>query len=203
MPSSRLREMLVGMAKPLAKLLSMLTPKRRWAQFSLATMLVVVTVLCVGLSLVVVPAERQRRAVVAIERQGGSVEYAEPYHEEPDDEPFLRRWLPRDYFDEVRLVKLDYTQATDVELAHLQGLTQLKVLFLMDTQVTDVGLAHLRGLTGLQVLDLRGTQVTDVGRAHLHGLTGLQVLLLDRTQVTEAGRAQLRQALPNCWINRP
>jgi hypothetical protein len=33
------------MAKPFAKLLSMLTPKRRWAQFSLATMFVVVTAL--------------------------------------------------------------------------------------------------------------------------------------------------------------
>ena len=32
------------MAKPLAKLLSMLTPKRRWAQFSLGTMFVVLTV---------------------------------------------------------------------------------------------------------------------------------------------------------------
>jgi hypothetical protein len=38
-----------GMAKPLAKLISMLTPKRRWAQFSLFTMFVVVTVLCVPL----------------------------------------------------------------------------------------------------------------------------------------------------------
>jgi hypothetical protein len=28
--------MLMGMAKPVAKLLSMLTPKRRWAQFSLS-----------------------------------------------------------------------------------------------------------------------------------------------------------------------
>ena len=63
------------MAKLLAKLLSMMTPKRRWAQFSLATLLAVVTVLCVGLSLVIAPAERQRRAVAAIEALGGSVEY--------------------------------------------------------------------------------------------------------------------------------
>ena len=37
-----------GMARPLAKLLSMRTPKRRWAQFSLATLFVVVTTLCVS-----------------------------------------------------------------------------------------------------------------------------------------------------------
>ena len=47
MPASPWRGMLMGMAKPLPKLLLMLTPKRRWAQFSLLTMLVVVTVLCV------------------------------------------------------------------------------------------------------------------------------------------------------------
>jgi hypothetical protein len=36
------------MAKPIAKLVAVLTPKRRWAQFSLATLFVVVTAFCVG-----------------------------------------------------------------------------------------------------------------------------------------------------------
>jgi len=38
LPSSRLRGMLADMAKPLAKLVKLLTPKRRWAQFSLLPM---------------------------------------------------------------------------------------------------------------------------------------------------------------------
>jgi hypothetical protein len=67
--------MLVGMARPLAKLLSMLTPKRRWAQFSLASLFVVVTILCVWLSVVVNRAHRQRDAVAAIEALGGEVGY--------------------------------------------------------------------------------------------------------------------------------
>src|SRR5258708_658317 len=62
-----------GMVKPLAKLISMLTPKRRWAQFSLASMFVVVTVLCVWLSVVANRAHRQRDAVAAIEAVGGEV----------------------------------------------------------------------------------------------------------------------------------
>ncbi len=45
MPCSRRRGMLVGMAKPLAKLVKLLAPKWRWGQFSLATMFVVVTAL--------------------------------------------------------------------------------------------------------------------------------------------------------------
>jgi hypothetical protein len=233
--------MLMGMAKPLAKLISMLTPKRRWAQFSLATMLVVVTVLCVGLRLIVVPAERQRRAVAAIKALGGSVYYVEPNQQQSDqqasdeeasdeeasddeasddeasdEESILRRWLPRDYFDEVRLVDLrgshfkdaDLTQLqrlpglqglyldaqppfTDAGMAQLQRLPWLQELSLYNTQVTDAGLAHLQGLTGLQVLILNATQVTDAGLAHLHGLMELQTLDLGSTQVTDAGLAHL------------
>jgi hypothetical protein len=63
------------MVKPIAKLIRTLTPKRRWAQFSLATMFVVVTVLCVWLSVVVNRAHRQRDAVAAIDALGGLAEY--------------------------------------------------------------------------------------------------------------------------------
>jgi hypothetical protein len=52
--------MLIVMAKPLAKLLLRLRPKRRWAQFSLGTTLLLVTVLCLGLRVWAVPAEGQR-----------------------------------------------------------------------------------------------------------------------------------------------
>jgi hypothetical protein len=39
LPAARRRGMLVNMPKPIAKLVSMLKPKRRWAQFSLGTLL--------------------------------------------------------------------------------------------------------------------------------------------------------------------
>lgn len=226
MPPADRRVKLIDMAKLLAKIVALLTPKRRWAQFSLGSMFVVVTGLCIWLAIVVNRAHRQREAVAAIEALGGSVEY-----EEPDETPseafpksFLRRWLPRDYFDEVRTVYpqitdaglaqlqglaglerlwLSGTQVTDAGLAHLQGLTWLQSLELEGTQITDAGLAHLQGLTGLRSLDLTGTQVTDTGLAHLHRLTGLQVVSLHSTRVTDAGLAQLRQALPNCRINGP
>jgi hypothetical protein len=217
------------MAKPFAKLLSMLTPKRRWAQFSLATMFVVVTVLCVWLSVVVNRAHRQRDAVAAIEALGGHIIYTKPGEEasETFPKPFLRRWLSRYYFDDVRAVllagtqvtdaglahlhsltglqalSLMGTQATDSGLAHLQGLTGLRQLWLRDTQVTDAGLIHLHGLTALHVLDLGGTQITDTGLTHLQGLMGLDTLSLSGTQVTDAGVVKLREALPKCQIFWP
>ena len=61
LPAAHWRGMLVGMAKPLAKLVSMLTPKRRWAQFSLATMFVVVTAVCLWLGDYVNPIRRLER----------------------------------------------------------------------------------------------------------------------------------------------
>jgi hypothetical protein len=170
-----------GVAKLLARFLKLITPKRRWAQFSLATMFVVLTVLCVGLALVVVPAERQRRAVAAIEAVGGRVGYfgLDQKASAAFPRPFLRRWLSRDYFDEVEWVDLAGTKVTDTELAVVQV------------------------LTGLVGLTLDGTQVTDAGLSRLDGLKGLKKLWLFRnefTQVSDAGLAQLRQRLPNCRI---
>jgi HEAT repeat protein len=49
------------MAKPVTRLVSLLKPKRRWSQFSLATMFMVVTALCVWLSERVDPIRRLER----------------------------------------------------------------------------------------------------------------------------------------------
>jgi hypothetical protein len=202
LPSSRRRGMLAGMAKPIARIVKLLTPKRRWAQFSLATMFVVMTALCVWLAVVVNRAHRQRDAVAAIEALGGRVAYTKPGQKTSEAflRPFLRRWLSRDYFDEVHIVNLGDTQVNDAGLAHLQELTGLDSLWLDGTQVTDTGLVRLQGLTGLQDLCLDRTQVTDAGLAHLQGMTGLERLWLDGTQVTDAGLAQIQQALPHCRI---
>src|SRR5215469_3129191 len=99
----------------MASLLTKVKPKRRWMQVSLRTVLVLVTLLCVALSVWVVPAERQRRAVKAIEALGGTVSYEDIHSYYASTQPtaesflisFLRRWLPPDYLDEVKFVNLD------------------------------------------------------------------------------------------------
>jgi hypothetical protein len=166
------------MAKPLAKLVTLITPKRRWAQFSLATLLLVVTMLCVGLSLVIAPAERQRRAVAAIEAIGGVVVYQEPNPSRVEALPgrALRLWLPRAYFDKVLVVSFP-ENAEDSDLTHLQSLTAVQTLSLSATQVTDTGLARLRGMTWLKFIWLRGA-----------------------TKVTRVGIAGLRKSIPECHI---
>ncbi len=84
------------------------------------------------------------------------------------------------------------TQITDVGLAHLSELGQLRQLHLQNSKVSDAGLGHLRGLANLEFLDLSGTRATDAGVAHLKPLTRLKQLFLSRTDVTDAGLAYLR-----------
>jgi hypothetical protein len=153
-------------------------PKGRWLQFSIRTVLVIVTLLCVGLSIWVAAAERPRRAVAAIKELGGRLGCTDKAGSgESFPIAFLRRWLPQAYFDEVVSVELGNTQVTDAGLAHLEGVTELQLLYLGNTQITDAGLVHLEGLTELRSL----------------GLT--------YTQVTGAGLAKLRKAMPNCRID--
>ena len=191
--------MLMGMAKPLAKLISMLTPKRRWAQFSLLTLFVVVTVLCVWLAIAVNRSNRRRAAIIAINRLGGWVRYdfdgnhAYGLHASlrvPGrlDGLFRRvvevkMWPSEDSYGKRGFLLAGYlpfaTEPIDNDgLRFVAELKELERLSLMYTDIGDKGLVHLRGLTRLQELRLRGTLVTD------------------------AGVAELQKALPNCEIIR-
>lgn len=184
--------MLKGMA-PLTET----KPKGRWLQFSMRTMLVVVSMTCVALAVWVAPVERQRRAVAAIKALGGRVTYVE--NKSASVSPFWR-WLPQAYQDEVEEVSLTGTNVTDTELAHLGALTGLQKIYLYDTRLTDAGLAHLKCLTKLKKLELNHNQVTDAGLAHLREMIGLQRLGLSGTQVTDAGLAQLQGLTGLQWL---
>jgi hypothetical protein len=167
------------------------TSKRRGLRLS---MVVIVSVLCLRLSWWVIAAERQRRAVAAIEEFGGNVDYFQNYNQAMGVPlALLRRWLPPVYSCEVGYARLDKTQITDAGLAHLQRLTGLHILYLWNTQITDKGLTHLQGLTGLDTLYLQNTHVTGAGLADLQGLTNLRALHLDGTQVTDPGLAYLQR----------
>lgn len=146
-------------------------------QFSLRLMMAVVTILCIALGVRVMPAERQRRAVKAIEAVRGKVRYEA-------SESVLRPWLPRDYFDEVRFVHL----------------TTGGPRLIFDEAQT---MAHVATLNKLQSLLLVGSNFTDAGLVHLQGLTNLRVLSLEKTRVTKDGVARLQTTLPKCdiWLN--
>ena len=109
----------------------------------------------------------------------------------------LRRWATSDSLRAIskldNLQSLDFaaSRLTNDDLVHLQGLTNLKTLFLSD-RISDTGVAHLKELTNLQWLRLP-KQVSDAGLVHLVGLTKLQLLALNGTKITDAGLANLKE----------
>jgi hypothetical protein len=93
----------------------------------------------------------------------------------------------------LRVLNLSGTDVGDAGLSHLSCLTNLRELRLSATSVTGDGLAHLRGLTNLRVLDLSGTSITDAGLVYLEGLTGLQTLDLSDTRISKSAAVHLKK----------
>jgi hypothetical protein len=185
------------MAKPLANLLSVLTPKRRWAQFSLASMFVVVTVLCVWLGAVVNRANRQREAVAAIEALGGEVRYERsPKNADTYFTRLLRGRLPRDFTDDVAYVRIPWSNDSDLD--RLRPFKRLRELRLEGTGITEAGLGQLRAFNGLRALSVGRTPLTETGLNHLRALTGLERLTLLYTKASRVQIAELQDALPKC-----
>ena len=179
-------------------------PKRRWFQYSVRTLLVVVTlcaVLCSWLAVKMRNAERQREAVAAIHKMGGIVIYDWQVdalgRQLPNAKPFgpawLRSLLGDDFFASVAELRVHSKEFTDALLQDLIPQAKFRRVSIDDTNVTDGGLEHLKKLTHLTFLSLGGTQVTDAGLAKLDRLTELQILFLDRTRVTDAGMKHLRR----------
>ncbi len=165
--------------------------KRRWFQFSLRTLLVLVAVVAVWLALTVHSARKQREAVAAIEALGGHVVYE---HERIRRFPGLVQGSPQ----EPPGPGPEWLR----ELVGEEYFVTVVGVFLHETQITDSGLEHLKGLTSLQELQLDSTKVTDTGLEHLKSLKSLHYLHLDSTNVTDEGVKKLQKALPNCEIFR-
>jgi Leucine-rich repeat (LRR) protein len=76
----------------------------------------------------------------------------------------------------------------EVDGAQLEQLGEVNNLDLSETSITDLSLAHLSQLTELRKLDLSGTQVAGPGLAPLSWLTSLN---LSRTSMTDPGMEYL------------
>jgi len=189
--------------------------KSRWLRFSLRTLLVALTLICVWMAIEVNRARTQREAVRTVEKLGGSAAY--------DGVPpeLLREWIGTDYFSNIvsvghfwgsdhpsdeearvigrfpELVHVDLsgrTQITDAALENFARLSRLRELNLGGTKVEGRGLVHVRGLRNLEVVFLERTPLTDDGLVYLAELPKLLLLYLDETQVTDNGLRHLARS---------
>lgn len=172
--------------------------RKRWWQFSLATMLILTAIAAVVLGLWTDSARRQKRAVLWIEEQGGFCGYSyqmkPPFNLPPPGPAWLRDWLGIDYLDYVQSAHLEDESVTDADLARLAKdlprLTRLQIAYA--PKVTDAGLAQLESFQELESLGLDCPQMTDAAMAHLERLHRLDSVGLGSDHVTDAGLARLR-----------
>ena len=180
--------------------------KRRWWQFSIATMLAITAVVAVCLGLWTSSARRQQQAVQKLRDKGWRVGY---HHEVqssgkpvPPGPAWLREWLGLDYVDYVEGVGFEGDTITDDDLATLRSFPRLTSAAIDDApNVTDAGLAQMATLGELEVLHLDCPQVTDAGLVHLKGLPKLWNATLKSNHITDAGLVHLKDLqLYSVWL---
>jgi hypothetical protein len=200
-----------------SKLVALLTPKRRWLQFRLKTifvLVVIVAVPCMWLKSKMERKHKERAAVAEIKRLGGHV-YYDWQIPDPDEEPpgpvWLRKLFGDDYFSSVWYVEILRTQfddgwlvhqVNDEWLVHLEPLSDLTAVCIPNAKITDTGVQYLTRFKKISFMNLTRTKMTDAGLAHCNRLTGLKDLHVYETGVTAAGIADLQAALPKCKIHR-
>ena len=175
---------------------------KRLFRFSLRTVFVLVTILCVALGIKVRRVCQQRESVEWVLAQGGVIAYE---HETPATAfaPFpapnlpgpecLRTWLGDDYFVTPYVVWLGGDAVEDV--SPLQHLPTLRCAIVCSRRLVDV--APLENLQALRTLYLKCHEDCDLSPLkNLRHLKKLYVLSAGDEDIDE-----LRTALPRCEVS--
>jgi len=179
--------------------------KSRWYQYSLRSLLLVITFLCIWLAYISNEARKQKAAVAWVEEMGGEVGYDYEYYMNGSDDQqnsppgpdWLREWIGIDYFSEVVLVNLQGKKIEDI--SPLQCLTKLKRLNLIGSQLSDI--STLEKLTELDHLGLSLAQIHDL--SPLKGLTNLEMLSLEGNHVKDLGPLKELKRLKELYFHLP
>jgi hypothetical protein len=144
-------------------------PRRRWLQFSLRTLLVVVLICsapCGWFAYKVKQAREEWAAVESVQNLGGWIRTS------PDPPRPVPAWLcgilGHGFASNIIDVHLGSSATVDW-LQHLKKLPHLECLDLNGTAITDEGLAYLKDSPQVQKLDLGNSEITDAGLKHLSG----------------------------------
>lgn len=89
--------------------------------------------------------------------------------------------------DDLHVLDLGHSDVSDISLAHVRGLTGVRVLELTSTDITDHGLEHVSTLINIQSLGLSHSRVTSRGLPHLQAMNQLRELWMSGTDVNDGG----------------
>jgi hypothetical protein len=174
-------------------------PKRRWRclQFSIATLLLVITAIGLALAPWVNRVHFQERVIADVKRLGGSVSF-EHDAGKPDDPSWLQAWLGEEYFRSVSGIHLEKTTVSEDLLEQIAQLPNITELSLREDNLSDDALRPLSRLRKLKALRIGFNPITDAGLSHLANLQELLLLDLCVTKISDDGLVQL-QGLPKLW----
>ena len=178
------------------------TPKRRWNQFSLKKLFVVMTLLCIGPGGFVAYEQKksreQKAAVKALEKLGGRIEYDSSL---PSRSTWQRLLLGDDSFANATGLDLSNTRVSDAELAHLRHLSQLRLVRRLDRgdgfRLGTFARIDRAGKSRISAKHKSRTRDS----VHVQGLRQLNVLSVQQTQVTDSGVHNVQRAVPKLHIN--
>lgn len=177
-------------------------PSRR-LQFSLASLIPVMTSVAMVAGVVT---HRQWATAAAIRRVkalGGSVTYASRIQEGSGTfairaaarpKHWVFSWFDDESWEVAAVVYFDPSRPPlhDDDLAFLRDMPELRRLDLDASNITDTGAKHLAGLKNLQFLNLENCRITDEGLKYLAGADSLVELRLRNATISGKGLRNLR-----------
>ena len=185
----------------------MSSSNRRWFRFSLRTLLIIVTGLCIFLGVTAKQIHDRRAAISAIDAFGGGysilIEGPEWLRNLVEDEKLfwnlgrvsfssdLDGYDPSHPFDDDALRDI---------IPYINRFSHFYILHLVSLPVTDNGLSHLKTLKNLKQVLLINMQVTDEGLKILAEIESLEYIWIQDTAVTAEGVARLRSTRPDCEV---
>ena len=166
---------------------------RRIFRFSLASLLILISVCGIWMGWRANRVRHQQRVVAAIGEIGGQVNFSEGSAADRWAPTWLRDWLGEDYFRRVTGIDLQGCEASDELVADIARLRDVQHLSLTQTKITDQALHHLARLTKLKALSLGFNGITNASLEQLAPLDELIFLDLDVTEVTDDGLPALNE----------
>jgi hypothetical protein len=172
-------------------------------QFSIRSLLLLTITVAIPSSWLAVEMQqgkRQKKAVEALIKLGGSLKYDFEINSSGDliqgplqpGPAWVRSLLGNDFFTSVVYVYLSGMTVTNADVEYLNELTQLNTLIIIRASFSDAEMSQLKGMNLLQELGLSQTQITDVTLEYITSLKQLRSLSVSYTRVTDVGLEHLK-----------